>query len=285
MQTLKEQIKAIRGVIKDRERTEFAIDGNKADRERHKRVENNFTDTLRDAATTLIALDLITSDRQKFLADFATKLNARGIGLGMRLHVVAELETFLVEKGLLPPIDRPRDNSDCINDAVRYSNYGLRCFNCNGTGKTYVVTKLGGKRKLPCSSCFGTGVPREGNAGYGFVDTKTTPGLKRPHDNGQAAVQASNVAEVIRLMKGPYRPGEIEKLKLVSVETLKKPRPIKRCVYCGRTNYRHVDKSCPGYGNPDKAYRDLPYRTWPALPSELPTPEKFKRKRHGKNRN
>lgn len=215
MKTLKKQIAAINSALRTYQN--FEMD------------EGMPSDGLRDAATTLIALEAIVRRKDSFLFDFATKLiktfhgNATDVQFmspRQARDVASVLEGYLVETGLLPPIDRPRDNSDCINDAVKYSIYGLRCFNCNGTGY--------------------------------------------------------NTTKIFRAAIDPYR--------LEETRRLKNPRPIKRCVYCGRTNYRHVDKSCPGYGNPDKAYRDLPYRTWSALPSES-TPEKFKRKRHGKNRN
>lgn len=195
MKTLKQQIAAINSALRTFKK--FEMD------------EGMPGDGLRDAATTLIALELIARNRDSFLFGFATKLTRKFTGNATYLQFVsprqayeisAVLEVYLVERGLLPPIDRPHDNSDRINDAFRYSSYGLRCFNCNGTG----IVK-GDNRGYceTCSTCGGTGVPKEGNAGYGFVDTKTTPGLKRPYDNGQAAVQASNVAEAIRSMKRP----------------------------------------------------------------------------------
>lgn len=139
MKPLKEQIRAIKVVIKNRERTEFTTDGNKKDQVEHLRVENSVTSTLRDAATTLIALNLLTKDREKFLTDFATKLDYWPI------NATRSLEEFLVEKGLLPAVEATR-------------------------GK-----------------------------------------------------QSSNIAETIRQMKGPYRPGEIGEFKLISTETLKPP--------------------------------------------------------------
>lgn len=160
MKTLKQQIAAVNSAL--RTFKNFEMD------------EGMPGDGLRDAATTLIALDLITSDRKTFFADFATKLRS-GVGPSKRtaahfteaVDIMNALNTFLVEKGLLPPDDPKKGTREKVGAVA------LHCFDCAGIGF------VGPDLTNYCPTCGGTGVPKEGNAGYGFVGT-TLVGLKKP---------------------------------------------------------------------------------------------------------
>lgn len=154
MKTLKQQIAAVNSAL--RTFKNFEMD------------EGMPGDGLRDAATTLIALDLLTSDRQKFLAGFATKITTRSLfdAFGGKEAAIA-LEDYLIEKGLLPPDDPKKGTREKVGAVA------LHCFDCAGIGF------VGPDLTNYCPTCGGTGVPKKGNAGYGFVGT-TLVGLKKP---------------------------------------------------------------------------------------------------------
>jgi hypothetical protein len=114
-------------------------------------------DGLRDAATTILTLDLLTSNRKRFLAGFATTIsNAHKIPASV---VEKTIESYLVEKGLLP--------AKKVVGAKRAPKQ-LSCFACMGSGKS--IDEYGIYTNDACPVCNGSGTPKKGSAGYSHVD-------------------------------------------------------------------------------------------------------------------
>lgn len=86
------------------------------------------------------------------------------MGLGISTNIRTEFEKYMVEMGLLPAIKPRREKVGRVD---------LRCIVCSGTGILHSKVE-GALPSISCNVCGGTGVPKEGNAGYGRINSKTT---------------------------------------------------------------------------------------------------------------
>lgn len=157
MKSLKEQFDAIQKVIKGRDHIAFTCDGTKKEQKTYAEREEAFTGLLRDAATTIKALELFQDRKQ--LATALDNLFRNGRNMHRDEYegfIVDDVIDWLETWGLLQPmITRDADAPDKVILVAKRTNQRVEyCEYCDGC-----VWYEGGKTlKTTCGHCAGTGI-------------------------------------------------------------------------------------------------------------------------------